>query len=71
MIGTFQMVNAEGLIGQSLKAYVNYPRRTQDPEDIRAVLRANWAPIDLAAVREDFQPLDRAPLLDEILRGLT
>ena len=69
--GTFRVVNAEGLIALKLQAYVNNPRRTQDLEDIRALLRTNRETIDLAAVREFFQLFDRATLLDEILRDLT
>ena len=49
---------------------MNYPRRTQDLEDIRALLRANRAALDMAQVREYFRLFEREPLLDELLRKI-
>jgi hypothetical protein len=59
--------SAEGLIGFKLQAIVNDPRRTQDLEDIRALLRANRTTLDMAEVHEYFRLFDREPLLQEIL----
>jgi hypothetical protein len=39
--GTLHVVSAEGLIALKLQGWVNDPRRRQDLEDIRALLRAN------------------------------
>jgi hypothetical protein len=36
-----RVISAEGLIGFKLQALANDPRRTQDLEDIRALMRAN------------------------------
>jgi hypothetical protein len=66
-LGTLRVVSAEGLIGFKLQGFVNDPRRTQDLEDIRALIRANRASLDMAEVREYFRIFDREPLLDEIL----
>ena len=65
-----RVVSAEGLIGFKLQALANEPRRTQDLEDIRALVRANRATLDLQEVREYFRIFDREPLLDEILRDI-
>src|SRR5260370_707672 len=40
-MGRLRVVSAEGLVGFKLQAFVNNPKRTQDIEDIRALLRAN------------------------------
>ena len=48
-LGELRVVSAEGLIGFKLQALVNDPRRTQDLEDIRALLRANRATLDMVA----------------------
>jgi hypothetical protein len=66
-IARLRVVSAEGLIGFKLQALVNDPRRTQDLEDIRALLRANPGNLDLAEVREYFRLFDREPQLDELL----
>lgn len=68
--GTLRIVGIEGLIGFKLQALCNDPRRTQDQEDIRALLRANRASINMTEVREYFRLFDRELLLDEILRSL-
>lgn len=65
--GRLPVIGAEGLIGFKLQALVNDPRRTQDLADIRALLRANRATLDMREVREYFRLFEREPLLDEIL----
>ncbi len=61
-------MSAEGLIGFKLQAFVNDPDRTQDLEDIRALVRANRAVLDMEEARGYFQLFERETLLDEILR---
>jgi hypothetical protein len=65
--GALRVVGAEGLIGFKLQALVNDPRRTQDLEDIRALLRTNRDSLDLAEVRGYFRLFDREALLDGLL----
>lgn len=67
-LGDLRVVSAEGLIGFKLQGFVNDPHRTQDLEDIRALLRVNRAALDMAAVREYFRLFERETLLDELLR---
>jgi len=50
--------------------FVNDPRRTQDLEDIRALLRFNRDRLDLEEVRHYFKLFDREKLLDEIFSQL-
>jgi hypothetical protein len=45
--GTLRVVSLEGLIAFKLQGFVNDPRRTQDLEDIRALIRANRAAVKL------------------------
>ena len=59
--GALRVVSAEGLIGLKLQALVNDPRRTQDLEDIRGLLRVNRSTIDMVEVREYFRLFDRKP----------
>jgi hypothetical protein len=66
-LGALRVVSAEGLIAFKLQAVVNDPARTQDIEDIRALLRANRDSLDLAEVREYFRLFDRESQLDELL----
>lgn len=66
-LGKLRVVSAEGLVGFKLQALVNDPQRTQDLEDIRALLRANRATLDLAELREYFRLFGREALLDELL----
>jgi hypothetical protein len=66
-LGLLRVISPEGLIGFKLQAVVNDPRRTQDIEDIRALLRANRDKLDLEEVREYFRLFDREALLDDIL----
>jgi len=68
--GALRVVGAEGLIGFKLQGLVNDPRRTQDLEDIRALLRANREALDMVQVREYFRLFDRETLLDELLQAL-
>ncbi len=68
--GVLHVISAEGLIAFKLQGVVNNPRRTQDLEDIRALIRANRDTLNLAQVREYFVLFDRAQLLEEILSEL-
>ncbi|MGH8150650.1 MAG: hypothetical protein ACRETB_11840 [Steroidobacteraceae bacterium] len=70
-LGNLRVVSTEGLIGLKLQGWVNDPRRTQDLEDIRALLRANRAGLDVTEVREYFRLFERESLLDELLRDTT
>jgi hypothetical protein len=65
--GVARVISAEGLIGFKLQGLVNNPRRTQDLEDIRALLRANHRILQLGEVREYFQLFGREDLLKELL----
>jgi hypothetical protein len=67
--GPLRVISAEGLIGFKLQGLVNDPRRTQDLEDIRALLRANHATLNLDEVREYFRLFGREPLLEELLNA--
>jgi hypothetical protein len=68
--GPLRVVSLEGLIGFKLQGLVNDPRRTQDLEDIRALLRANQSTLDLQEVREYFRLFNREPMLEELLNAL-
>lgn len=48
--GLLRVVNTEGLIAFKLQGFVNNSRRTQDLEDIRALLRANRDSLDMMSV---------------------
>lgn len=65
--GSLHVVSLEGLIAFKLQGYVNDPRRSQDLEDIRALLRANRAMVDVPMLREYFRLFEREPLLEELL----
>jgi hypothetical protein len=65
--GTLRVISAEGLIAFKLQGVVNNPRRTQDLEDIKALLRANRETLNLNEVREYFRLFDREHLLDDLL----
>lgn len=69
-LGELRVISAEGLIGFKLQGVVNDPRRTQDLEDIRALLRAGHARLDIGQIREYFQLFDREPLLDDLLQHI-
>jgi predicted nucleotidyltransferase len=66
-LGNLRVISTEGLIGFKLQGLVNEPRRTQDLEDIRALLKANRTELDLTEVREYFRLFSRDALLDELL----
>jgi aminoglycoside-2''-adenylyltransferase len=68
--GPLHVISVEGLIAFKLQGWVNNPRRTQDLEDIRALLRNNRNTVNLKEVREYFRLFDRGPLLDEMLNEL-
>ena len=65
--GAIRVVRLEGLIAFKLQGFVNNPRRTQDLEDIRALIRANRESVNTGEVRNYFRLFDREALLDEIL----
>jgi len=67
--GTLKVVSSEGLIAFKLQGFVNDPRRTQDLEDIRALLRANLGSLNMTEIREYFRLFDRESLLDELLNA--
>jgi predicted nucleotidyltransferase len=69
-LGDLRVISTEGLIGFKLQALINDPKRTQDREDIRALLRANRAKLDMKEVREYFDLFNRLDLLDELLREI-
>jgi hypothetical protein len=64
------LISAEGLIAFKLQGFVNNPRRTQDLEDIRSLIRANRNTLNMQQVREYFRLFSREPLLEEILSEL-
>lgn len=66
-LGRLRVVSAEGLIGFKLQAFVNNPKRAQDIEDIRALLRANRGTLSMDEVRKYFRLFKREALLDEII----
>ena len=50
---------------------MNDPSRTQDLEDIRALLRAEFSDkLDMNEVRGYFQLFDREPMLDDLLHEI-
>ncbi len=68
--GTLHVVSAEGLIAFKLQGWVNDPRRGQDLEDIRALIRANHGTMNMDEVRTYFRLFDHEPLLQEILNEI-
>jgi hypothetical protein len=67
VFGLLHIVSAEGLIGLKVQAYVNNPRRTQDVEDIRALIFANRETLDMDEVREYFRIFGKESLLEDII----
>jgi hypothetical protein len=65
--GALHVVSAEALIAFKLQGWVNNPRRTQDLEDIRSLIRANRNSLNLDETREYFRMFDREGLLEEML----
>jgi hypothetical protein len=68
--GPLHVISPEGLIAFKLQGWVNNPRRTQDLEDIRSLLRANRNTLDLSEVRGYFRLFDREELLDQMLNEI-
>jgi hypothetical protein len=69
-LGRLRVVSAEGLIGFKLQAFVNNPKRTQDIEDIRSLLRVNKHSLNMSEVKGYFALFGRKALLDEIITDL-
>ena len=69
--GTMRVISLEGLIAFKLQGVVNDPRRTQDLEDIRALLKANLDTVDMKQLRGYFQLFEREALLDEFIADLS
>jgi hypothetical protein len=65
--GNLRVIGPEGLIGFKLQGWINDPRRTQDLEDIRALLRTHRTTLDMAEMHGYFRLFNREPLLDELL----
>jgi hypothetical protein len=61
------VVDAEALIGLKLQALANEPRRVQDEADIRALLAAVRAPLNLELLRDYFRLFDREHDLERLL----
>ena len=66
--GELRAVSTEGLIGLKIQAFVNNPRRTQDLEDIKALIAANRQALNMKEVREYFPLFNLEALLEEILK---
>jgi len=66
-LGEIPVIGLEGLIAFKLQGVVNEPRRTQDIQDIRALLRANRGIVKLDEVAEYFRLFNREQLLNELL----
>jgi hypothetical protein len=69
-LGEISVVGLEGLIAFKLQGVVNDPRRSQDIEDIRALLRANRQIVNLDQLAEYFKLFDREQLLNELLNDI-
>lgn len=67
-LGRVPVVSVEGLLAFKLQGLANDPRRTQDLEDIRSLIRANRSTLNLAEAREYFRLFNRESLLEELLR---
>jgi hypothetical protein len=66
-LGDIPVISCEGLIAFKLQAIVNNPSRTQDMEDMRALLHANRGALDMDELRGYFRLFDREALLDELM----
>lgn len=66
-MGRMRVVSGEGLIGLKLQAFVNNPKRTQDVEDIRSLLRNNRGTLNMNEVKRYFALFDRGELFDELV----
>ena len=69
--GKLRVISSEGLIGFKLQGLVNNPRRTQDLEDIRALLRANRDTLNMNEVREYFRLFNRESQLDALINEIS
>ena len=69
-MGRMRVISAEGLIGLKLQAFVNNPKRTQDIEDIRSLLRANRGALNMDEVKSYFALFKREGLLDELIADI-
>ncbi len=69
-LGSVPVVSKEGLIGFKLQGLANDVRRTQDAEDIRALLRANQGAMNMTEVREYFKLFGREADLNHWLHEL-
>jgi hypothetical protein len=68
LLGEVRVVSTEGLIGLKIQAF-NNPRRTQDLEDIKAlIIAANRQALKMDEVREYFRLFNREALLEEIIK---
>ncbi|MDE2219127.1 MAG: nucleotidyltransferase family protein [Gammaproteobacteria bacterium] len=67
VLGDIPVISCEGLIAFKLQALVNNPSRTQDLEDMRALLHANRAQLDMDELRGYFRLFDREALLNELM----
>lgn len=66
-LGRLRVISPEGLIAFKLQGYVNDPRRVQDLEDLRALLRGNHASLNMEEVKEYFLLFDRESLFNELV----
>lgn len=69
-MGRLRVISAEGLVGFKLQGFVNDASRLRDLDDIRALLHANRATLDMGEVRRYFVIFEREALLDELLAEL-
>jgi hypothetical protein len=69
-LGRLRVISAEGLIGFKLQGFVNDDSRARDLDDIRALLHANRATLDMQEVRRYFALFDRDQLLEDLLVDL-
>ncbi len=69
-MGRLRVISAEGLVGFKLQGFVNDASRLRDLDDIRALLHANRATLDMNEVERYFVIFEREPLLDELLAEL-
>ena len=69
-MGHIRVISSEGLIAFKLQGVVNNPERTQDLEDIRALLQMNRSTLNMGEVSEYFRLFDREDLLNELLQEL-
>ena len=68
--GRVRVVSAEGLIGFKLQALNNNPLRVRDTEDIRELLRLNWARLNMDEVRKYFVLFNREEWLQELIEEI-